>query len=475
MNAPFRHLRPSLVLFCLGLGLTSASAAESPVYRYGAILGGNQEAPAAVATAATGAGTFVIDTDANTVTYRIVYTGLSAAETAAHIHGFADPGVGTGTLHTLPAGNIKVGTWNYSEIQEADILAGRTYVNVHSSAHTGGEIRGQVVPANAVLDGGQTVPPNGSAGTGWGVFNLDTNANTLAYYIVFSGLTGTETVAHIHGAAMPGTGAGTLHTLPAGSPKTGTWNYSESQEEDILSGRTYVNIHSTAETGGEIRGQIVTLLAPIDGGQETPSTGSTGAGFGLFSFDFGSNQLAYDIRFAGVTETAAHIHGYAPAGVGGAGVVHPLPAGSPKRGTWTYPSGNELDIIAVLTYVNIHSAAHIGGEIRGQIEGFPPLILTGTPGGDTPLRTRLGAFPNPFRSRTTIRFELEAPGPVRIDIFDLAGRRVRTLERLQLPAGTGEVVWNGRSDGGDRVAPGIYFFRRSGSGSSEGGRVVVLR
>jgi flagellar hook assembly protein FlgD len=87
----------------------------------------------------------------------------------------------------------------------------------------------------------------------------------------------------------------------------------------------------------------------------------------------------------------------------------------------------------------------------------------------------LGAFPNPFRSRTTIRFELEAPGPVRIDIFDLAGRRVRTLERLQLPAGTGEVVWNGRSDGGDRVAPGIYFFRRSGSGSSEGGRVVVLR
>lgn len=108
----------------------------------------------------------------------------------------------------------------------------------------------------ASLDGAQSGNPE-SPGTGSGTFTIDTDANTMSYNITFSGLLGTETVSHIHGFAPPGVNAGVLHPLPLGSPKIGVWNYLESQEADILAGLTYVNIHSTYDGSGEIRGQIV--------------------------------------------------------------------------------------------------------------------------------------------------------------------------------------------------------------------------
>lgn len=105
------------------------------------------------------------------------------------------------------------------------------------------------------ISAAQEVPTNGSTATAVGTINIDTNANTLSFNIVETGVVN-ESAAHIHGPASPGVNAGVLFGLPAGSPKVGVWNYPEAQEGNILSGQMYVNIHTSANPGGEIRGQI---------------------------------------------------------------------------------------------------------------------------------------------------------------------------------------------------------------------------
>jgi Cu/Zn superoxide dismutase len=258
------------------------------VVMFNIVLEGCQEVPQ-VDTAATGSGTITVDTTSNMLSFDISFSGLSSNEIAAHIHGFAPRGMEAGVLFTLPAGSPKTGVWSYMQGQEAGILAGQTYVNIHSTANDGGEIRGQidnlgsgcpsptptptttatatptvtptpsVVTYNIVLEGCQEVPPVDTAASGSGTITVDTTANTATFDISFSGLSTAEIAAHIHGFAFRGDENNVLFTLPPGSPKTGVWNYTQDQEARILAGETYVNIHSMAFDQGEIRGQIDNL------------------------------------------------------------------------------------------------------------------------------------------------------------------------------------------------------------------------
>ncbi|MFO0835237.1 MAG: CHRD domain-containing protein [Phycisphaerales bacterium] len=356
------------------LAISAVALAHNTEFRRVCLLTGTQEVPPN-ASGADGCGSFVIDPINNKITYRIVVTNLSAAETAAHIHGPAGPGVAGPIMFALPPGPVKSGVITYNQSQEADILAGRIYVNVHTTNFPGGEVRGQIVTHVASIDGAQEVPANGSPARGFGLFMYDNVANTLDYYIAYAGLSAAETAAHIHGFARIGVAAGIKHALPAGNLKVGSWNFTDADEENLFNGMTYVNIHSTNFPGGEIRGQIVSTVVPIEGTQEVPPTPSTGVGCGFISLDVTGNNLSYDIRYANLTaaETAAHIHGYAGAGQN-AGVKHTLPAGARKLGNWAYGAvqSDENLIKAGLTYINVHTTNFPGGEIRGQIQ--PPFL-----------------------------------------------------------------------------------------------------
>lgn len=106
---------------------------------------------------ATGFANVQINTDTNVLSYQITYSGLSSAETAAHIHGFAAPGFNAGVRHTLPGtAGVKTGSWNYPEADEFNILAGLTYINIHTSTNGGGEIRGQIAPTNTAVPAAST-------------------------------------------------------------------------------------------------------------------------------------------------------------------------------------------------------------------------------------------------------------------------------------------------------------------------------
>jgi endonuclease I len=83
--------------------------------------------------------------------------------------------------------------------------------------------------------------------------------------------------------------------------------------------------------------------------------------------------------------------------------------------------------------------------------------------------------PNPFQGKAVIRFELPRRGPVELRVFDVSGRVVRTLlDAAALEAGPHEASWDGRRDGGDVVAPGLYFCRLQAGGLTVTRRVVRL-
>ncbi|MCK4537799.1 MAG: T9SS type A sorting domain-containing protein [Candidatus Krumholzibacteria bacterium] len=67
--------------------------------------------------------------------------------------------------------------------------------------------------------------------------------------------------------------------------------------------------------------------------------------------------------------------------------------------------------------------------------------------------------PNPFNPSTEVRYYLPTAGKVTLDIFDVAGRRIKTLVNGTQPAGKYSVDWTGRDNNGSRVASGVYFYR----------------
>jgi hypothetical protein len=111
---------------------------------------------------------------------------------------------------------------------------------------------------HATLSGSQEVPPRAGAGRGEADVQVDTSTNTLTWKVTYSGLSGPATAGHIHGPAAPGANAGVMVPFSSVASPTsqGQAKITPAQAAEIAAGRTYVNIHTAAAPGGEIRGQL---------------------------------------------------------------------------------------------------------------------------------------------------------------------------------------------------------------------------
>lgn len=118
--------------------------------------------------------------------------------------------------------------------------------------------------------------------------------------------------------------------------------------------------------------------------------------------------------------------------------VSDTPVGQGWTGAGMFQDGETCDYLV-----------RIDPDVTGVVSSEPPIT-----------RTRIvSGGPNPFRDGTTIRTEIATGGTVQVEIFDVAGRSVRSLFRGERPAGRHEFAWDGRDAAGRQVSAGMYFVR----------------
>jgi hypothetical protein len=106
------------------------------------------------------------------------------------------------------------------------------------------------------------------------------------------------------------------------------------------------------------------------------------------------------------------------------------------------------------------------------------LDSTCTGGGDSgpPEVAWLGqSSPNPFRPATLLRFGLYEPLSVRLEIFDIDGRKVAELLDDNLPTGEYSEMWTGRGDRDGQAAPGVYFVRLTAGDTTLTRKIILVR
>ena len=112
------------------------------------------------------------------------------------------------------------------------------------------------------LSASEEVPPGTSTGTGTLKATFNTQSNLLNWTVTYSGLTGPVVAGHFHGPALLGQNAGVALGFSGSldNPIMGSATLTPAQAADFMSGKWYVNLHTSANKGGEVRAQA--LLAP---------------------------------------------------------------------------------------------------------------------------------------------------------------------------------------------------------------------
>jgi Cu/Zn superoxide dismutase len=113
-----------------------------------------------------------------------------------------------------------------------------------------------------VITSGQEAPAVNTTGFGVGFFTLNEADKTLTYSVTYHGLTGNPTGAHVHSPGVPGVDGPILFALTAPAAVDGNIAGTSSpltpaDVKNLEKGLFYVNLHTTANPGGEIRGQIL--------------------------------------------------------------------------------------------------------------------------------------------------------------------------------------------------------------------------
>ena len=112
---------------------------------------------------------------------------------------------------------------------------------------------------SAKLSGANEVPAVSTAGSGMLDASFNKTTSVLAYTVTYSGLSGPVAAGHFHGPALAGANAGVALGFSGSmdSPIKGSATLTAAQAADLMAGKWYVNLHTAANKGGEIRGQAI--------------------------------------------------------------------------------------------------------------------------------------------------------------------------------------------------------------------------
>lgn len=458
--------------FMCAAGITiPLSAQESFRATHVASLEASEEPGGVDDAIANGIGIFRVDRNAGTIEYRVSVTGLSNI-TMAHIHGGARGENGrpaitldiTDTMHTASGIATDVRPTFIDSL-----LAGLAYVNVHTDANPAGHIRGQIIDIpNAVAAAMTASQEVGSvtadSGTGNAALYIDEATLTARYFVDWDKLSGVATAGHFHMGA-PGTIGPPVHgfTLdPLRTDVSGVWNMTQEQFDALKNGLIYVNIHTVANSGGEIRGIVLPAdlyTAAVTAGNEVPSHADASRGVGTATSLVLRSPVGGLVAVSSVVDhmtgpiTMAHIHRGA-LGVGGPPVIT-LNTGLTESNWDTFGAAitNEdiINYAAVGMYANFHTGTFPNGEMRGQMIPAATNLSFATsavPLADVSSMVMTATHDRANRTLTLRLPESSSAGGT-LDIYSSIGVRVSSL-----PATSTTVSVDTRD-----MASGAYFAR----------------
>ena len=256
----------------------------------------------------------------------------------------------------------------------------------------------QIVEFRATINAEQEVPINASPAVGSAIMIYDVAANTFDLVLSIRNFSSALAASHIH-EGLAGANGGVVTNLGgeavysrSGTTLTATFRgltYGGTKLT-LLQNGAYLNFHTAAFPGGEVRGQLIAqpkrLVARIDVAQEQAAFPANAAALGasnafgaaVMSYDPGTNRMNLRVSLYNFTNTLtnSHFHDGAPGvsgpvatGLGAGTVASYFRDGNTITGTFLNIAylGDPVRLLTGGTYLNFHSNTFTGGEIRGQV------------------------------------------------------------------------------------------------------------
>ncbi|MBK8621238.1 MAG: DUF4331 family protein [Saprospiraceae bacterium] len=415
---------------------------------FSAMLRGSNEVPA-VNTTALGLASVVYTSNTNTLELSILASDLSGPVTGIHLHRGAQ-GTNGPVVENLES--YLVGNTVISKIKAGDYITelrnGDIYVNIHTEAYPGGEIRGQLQVTEGLyfdtwLDGKQEVPSGINDAIGFGMGRISSDLTSLQYAILIDNGSGPVISAHIHRAPLASNGEVVvdLHDDISGQLiSKDSITISPEFLDDFLSGDLYFNVHTEAAPAGEVRGQIYRIardgyVYDLCQDQEViePQNAGITSGSGMFAFnrDYDEAHFMAVVNQLSSTFAGAHIHN-GEAGQNGP-VVFDFSSRWNNNGSFFYITDEFNGELASIIqdgkgYVNIHTSNNPGGEVRGQIVKTPECPFSSNVVDVNGKSFEVILEPNPVLDIVTISFEGNRDGYKNsvLEIRDITGRLMTT-------------------------------------------------
>ena len=368
------------------LGTSGIYAQHSNKLQFAARMNGAQSVPA-VTTNAVGVTTIMLNETMDSICVSVSVNGLSGAITGIHIHEAA-MGANGGVVTDLGSGingNLVTLKLPLTSAMLDKMMMGMYYVNVHTAANPGGEIRGQISMEADILYRAwcDTMQQNhsvtGANPTGLATFHLSKNEQKMWVKFVGTGFSATPTGAHLHygGMGMSGGVAIDLTSMISGNTIMGSFDPTSVVGflDSLKMGKIYLNVHTAANMNGEVRGQLMKVNglsfdASLDTMQQNHSVmGANPMGVGYFYTNATMDTVWYDVFGSGMSGaiTGAHIHEGAMGTSGGVLVALNGVSGNRVNG-WSLITNSDIQKMLMGTaYVNLHTTMNANGEIRGQV------------------------------------------------------------------------------------------------------------
>ncbi len=397
-----------------------------------------------VTTNGNGVAAFMLNSTHDTLYFSISATSLSSSITGYHIHNSRTGGnvvidfdgkIVRGTVRSFITGSQLSGMLS-------DFIEGNLYVAVHTQNNPTVEILGFIkLEADwgfaASLDGTQAGTASPAIGHASIVFGL--KGDSAVVRVATNGLTGKISAVHLHfgkEGQNGGVALGLDNTIATDSLSlVGGVSISPSSWTALMtammSDSIYLNIHTTTNAGGEIRGQLrssKTLRfdswlnqAAIAAGGGTIAKASTAYGISTLRINNTMDTLMFNMLFHRLTSsvTAAHFHNAEPNASGG--VVKDLTvSGNMISGMWTKTDATQpltgmmlSELLKGNLYFVIHTDSNPGGEIRGQIYRTAREGLIGELDGNQAMTSSTGigtAIATYDRDRTNLHYMIAFDG-----------------------------------------------------------------